>query len=62
MIIKRGCDVSPQIDFGDSFADDAAPLISIKPLIDMRQEVRCVVTPCADLPPHYVPLTETVTP
>ena len=36
MIINRGCDVSPQIDFGDTFADDATPLISIKPLIDMR--------------------------
>lgn len=36
MIINRGCDVSPQIDFGDTFADDATPLTSIKPLTDMR--------------------------
>jgi hypothetical protein len=36
MIIKRGCDVSPQIEVGATFADDATLLISIKPLIDMR--------------------------
>jgi hypothetical protein len=36
IIINRDCDVSPQIDTGDTFADDATPLISIKPLIHMR--------------------------
>jgi hypothetical protein len=36
MIINRGCDVSPQIEVGATFADDATLLISIKPVMHMR--------------------------